>query len=251
VRNSFFMDLNKAFLAVVLAAGASLVGASAQAQTRLVLNLGDGLYFGENVLPLRQLLWQQHGIRSEGLRLRAVRLVGKTEHGRGTANLRVGPWRSQDQVVQGRPQHFYSSDPRTFDIVGFRNDAYGSEGAWQLELSGRFMVRRVVLMVDGLHGGGIGGGGTRLYRERLYCGAKLLTESYCSVSGRLVRYSLLDQLSKMPCIQGSSFNADSKGIWVKHGCRGNFEVVVERREPRHPGFPGAIDDEFGPGDDRF
>src|SRR5688572_21585831 len=35
---------------------------------------------------------------------------------------------------------------------------------------------------------------------------------------------LVDQTSRAPCIQGRTWGADGRGIWVTAGCRGKFRV---------------------------
>ncbi len=49
-------------------------------------------------------------------------------------------------------------------------------------------------------------------------------ENVCGISPRSdVR--LLRQKSRSPCIEGSSWGVDRRGLWVADGCRGEFEVL--------------------------
>jgi hypothetical protein len=43
----------------------------------------------------------------------------------------------------------------------------------------------------------------------------------CESSGRLVR-----QVSNAPCLQGETWGFERNAMWVDHGCRGEFEVVL-------------------------
>jgi hypothetical protein len=54
-----------------------------------------------------------------------------------------------------------------------------------------------------------------------YCSANTRGGSYGGVGGGI---RLRRQLSKAACIEGSSWGADQRGVWVSNGCRGEFEV---------------------------
>lgn len=45
-------------------------------------------------------------------------------------------------------------------------------------------------------------------------------ESFCAINNRGIR--LTRTLSRAPCVEGNSWRADSRGIYVRGGCRGQF-----------------------------
>ncbi|WP_454830566.1 DUF3011 domain-containing protein [Pseudoxanthomonas wuyuanensis] len=67
---------------------------------------------------------------------------------------------------------------------------------------------------DGWHGDG----GGQLFR----CESDSGRTRYCQVDGR--RVTLQRQLSSSPCIEGRTWGTDRYGVWVSHGCRGEFRA---------------------------
>jgi len=53
--------------------------------------------------------------------------------------------------------------------------------------------------------------------ERVYC------EGDARTGARLTK-----QISGTPCIEGSTWGADRRGIWVDHGCRAEFTITRDR-----------------------
>src|SRR5687768_5166908 len=61
---------------------------------------------------------------------------------------------------------------------------------------------------------------------------------------------LIDQTSRAPCVQGRTWGADGRGIWVTNGCRGKFRVgdayVASSRtarsynDPYRSGYYGGV-----------
>jgi hypothetical protein len=63
---------------------------------------------------------------------------------------------------------------------------------------------------------------------------------------------LVDQTSRAPCIQGRTWGADNRGIWVTNGCRGKFRVgdsyVANRGSAyRYPSYGGRTNDPYNRG----
>lgn len=63
-----------------------------------------------------------------------------------------------------------------------------------------------------------GDGGGQVFR----CESDSGRTRYCQVDGR--RVTLQRQLSSSPCIEGRSWGTDRRGVWVSHGCRGEFRA---------------------------
>lgn len=85
---------------------------------------------------------------------------------------------------------------------------------------------------DGGGGGGYGydSGGSDLIR----CESRDFNQIYCNAdTGGGAR--LVNQLSSTPCIEGDTWGADRRGVWVRGGCRGEFEVGF--RGGRGQGLP--------------
>lgn len=202
-----------------------LASSTALARERFVLELNDQEFRGNNVLRLKELLRDQHGLNVRQYSLAGVRLVAKTRHGQGTAALRVGNWVSQERQVYGHPSEFDRPGENTFDKVDFSNDSYDSEGPWQMQLQGNFKVRRVVVLVrrDG-HGGGGGGDIDNVQVVRCESWNRLTAE--CPTYGRPVSIRLIQRHSNSPCIPGRTYGAYQQGVWVSNGCRATFEVEL-------------------------
>jgi len=76
---------------------------------------------------------------------------------------------------------------------------------------------------------GPGYGGPRTFR----CESRDGRVEHCAVSTRGgVRLSR--QLSRGPCVQGSTWGYDRGGVWVSQGCRAEFEI--DDRDGRHHGW---------------
>lgn len=99
-------------------------------------------------LYLKTALRQQYPwVNPADLRLKRVTLVGKSKHGRGRVQLKVGANRTDQYRVGGQPYDFNSPVRHSFDWVTMKNPAGGSRGPWQVQLRGNFVVRKVVLEV--------------------------------------------------------------------------------------------------------
>lgn len=120
---------------------------------KFVIDFGDqqfnGHYGEPNTLYLKKALRRQYPrVNVSDYRLRRVVLVAKTYHGRGKAQLRVGPEMTDLYNVGGHPEGFHGNRHGSFDKVKIRNPFRDSWGPWQLYLRGTFKVRQVVLVVE-------------------------------------------------------------------------------------------------------
>ncbi|GEM_PF-1083485 len=150
---SFFV-LAILLLTIILPIGA-LAGSERHKSNKekFVLDFGDrefSSYQGEaNTLYLKKALRRQYpGLDVSGYRLRQVVLVAKTYHGRGNAQLRVGPEMTDLYRVGGHPNYYHRNKRNSFDRVKIHNPFHDSWGPWQLYLRGNFKVRKVVLVVE-------------------------------------------------------------------------------------------------------
>jgi len=125
---------------------------AAAAAERYVLRFDDLQLQGYRHKPatifLKMALHQQYPSADlKELRLERVILVGKTKHGNGNVRLRVGNNSSQPYRVDGGPGAFWTSKRWSFDRVVMENPSRRSQGPWQIDLRGNFVVRKVVLEV--------------------------------------------------------------------------------------------------------
>ncbi len=81
--------------------------------------------------------------------LQKVVLVAKSKMGKGGAKLRIGDHWSEGHRVGGRPESFYDYEPYTFDRIRFRLPSENDHGPWQIDLRGNFIVRKVILYIEG------------------------------------------------------------------------------------------------------
>jgi hypothetical protein len=84
---------------------------------------------------------------------------------------------------------------------------------------------------DYRHGGGYGGGYYDDRNGRVFtCASNDGRYNYCSVNAYTGRIFLRRQLSKAACIEGQTWGADNRGVWVSNGCRGEFEVDRQQQQ---------------------
>lgn len=141
-----------AFLLLALMAFASPFTVQA-ARQRYVLDFYDVQISGNKGEPatifLRKAFRDQYPwVELADMDLRKVVLVAKSKRGRGGAQLRVGEWLTENYAVAGRPVDFRDRRKITFDRVQFHNPSSSSHGAWQIDLRGNFIVRKVVLELE-------------------------------------------------------------------------------------------------------
>ena len=72
--------------------------------------------------------------------------------------------------------------------------------------------------------------------QQITCSSDNGRRNYCAADTR-GGVSMIRQRSGSPCVQGSTWGYDRRGIWVDRGCRADFRINTGR-----PGRPG-----YGPG----
>ena len=72
--------------------------------------------------------------------------------------------------------------------------------------------------------------------QQITCSSDNGRRNYCAADTR-GGVSMIRQRSGSPCVQGSTWGYDRRGIWVDRGCRADFRINTYR-----PGGPG-----YGPG----
>ena len=82
-------------------------------------------------------------------------------------------------------------------------------------------------------GGGRGGGYADAGLAR--CESRDFNQIYCDVDVR-GGVRLANQLSSAPCVEGRTWGVDRRGLWVRDGCRGEFEIG-RGGYGRGPGLP--------------
>jgi hypothetical protein len=55
------------------------------------------------------------------------------------------------------------------------------------------------------------------------CESRDFTQIYCDIDVR-GGVRLANQLSSAPCVEGQTWGVDRRGLWVRDGCRGEFEI---------------------------
>ena len=71
------------------------------------------------------------------------------------------------------------------------------------------------------------GGGSQAFVGTMKCSSDLGTRQDCPVDTR-GGVKLVRQISESSCRLGYSWGYDREGVWVDHGCRGEFEVGLRR-----------------------
>lgn len=139
------------FFLTILAPG--MAGKAWAAKDRFVLEYNDShirSHRGEPAtLFLKKALRDQYPwVDVDDLELRRVVLIAKSRHGRGEAQLRVGHRMTDMYQVDGGSGRFHDDRRNTFDRIHFSNPSYDSNGPWQIDMLGNFIVNKVVLEVD-------------------------------------------------------------------------------------------------------
>ncbi len=131
-------------LSAVVVSG--MMSLSAQAR-ELVLDYNDTVYSGDSTLALKRMINEKYPrLDLQEADLISVRLVAKSQFGRGTATLHIGGRDVDTRTVSGRPMDWNDNDGRTFDRIDFRYRG-NDRGVWQIKLNGNIKVRRVVVEV--------------------------------------------------------------------------------------------------------
>jgi hypothetical protein len=60
------------------------------------------------------------------------------------------------------------------------------------------------------------------------CDANLVGRKRCPLNGFITGALVEEQYSGAPCIQGTSWGFDSRGLWAERGCRADFRVWFSR-----------------------
>jgi hypothetical protein len=75
--------------------------------------------------------------------------------------------------------------------------------------------------------------------QTVNCSSNDGRRNYCGVFGtRHIR--LVRQISGSPCVKGSTWGIDPRGLWVDRGCRADFLVVAGGPPPPPPPPPPTI-----------
>ena len=79
-----------------------------------------------------------------------------------------------------------------------------------------------------------------LCSQTINCSSEDGKRHYCSVDTRQ-GIQLLNQRSSSPCIQGSTWDFDRKGIWVDNGCRADFVLTSVPLDINHSVYCSSDD----------
>ena len=143
--------LSSSLLAVLVFGVASVASAFQQKYT---LDYGDqiiraGQRNGVHTIKLKNQLKRVYGLRGlKNDQLINVRVVSKTKRGNGTATLYIGQRQAMSKYVNAGD--FNVKRPRSFDRVDLmpRRSHRTVGKAWQVDLSGRHMLRKIVVTVQ-------------------------------------------------------------------------------------------------------
>jgi len=60
--------------------------------------------------------------------------------------------------------------------------------------------------------------------QRISCASFDGRKNYCDVDTQGANVQLTRQISTAPCMEGSTWGHDRRGVWVDRGCNGEFQV---------------------------
>ncbi|MFN7728333.1 MAG: DUF3011 domain-containing protein [Bdellovibrio sp.] len=216
------------FKRLLLASLLSFFATNAAAREDFVLQMGNQEFNGASTIRLKMLLQEQYGIRANDYELVGVRMVAKSQFGRGSARLTVGDWSSHSQRIDGHPATWNDSHPRTYARLDFGNESWRQNGPWQLQLNGNIKIQRIVVSLsrsfdDGFDDGHPGG---HHRQSMVTCFSNGHALQQCPVQGQIIGIQIVNQISIAPCVEGRSFGTYQGGIWVRGGCRATFQVTT-------------------------
>ena len=197
---------------------------NSQADTqRIVIDMYDQVYQGrQSVLPLKRLIKRQHPrMNMDNFNLVRVRLVAKSRHGRGQANLVVGRWQSNSQTIGGRPVDWNWDRPRSFDRIVFHNQVRrDDEKRWQIHMRGNIKVRKVVVVLEREQ--------RRGHAVDVHCASHKRRYTECRQSSRIMRARIISKHSNASCHEGRDWGYRGRTLWVDNGCRATFKLRLRR-----------------------
>ena len=139
-------------------------------------------------------------------------------------------------------QHYCDIDSRGgVEIVNQLSDTACIEGrTWGWDRRGVWVSGgcRAEFAVAG-RGGNYGPGpgyGHDDYADLVRCESRDFNQVYCDADTR-GGVRLVNQLSSTACVRGQTWGADRRGLWVRGGCRGEFEVGSGGGGYDGPGLP--------------
>lgn len=101
-----------------------------------------------------------------------------------------------------------------------RTWGFDRRGVW---VSGGCRAEFEVAGRGGYDSGYAGGGHDQGYGRVVRCESRGYNQVYCDAETR-GGVRLVNQLSSTECIEGQTWGADRRGLWVRGGCRGEFEL---------------------------
>lgn len=121
-------------------------------------------------------------------------------------------------------------------VESFGSNACREGSTWRYDSRGIYVRNgcrgEFAFRTDGGGGGGWNGGGGATIEVR--CDSNDGREQFCPADNRGV--TLRKQESRSPCVEGQSWRADRRGVYVRNGCRGIFEA---RQGPAGGGWGGG------------
>jgi len=142
------MNMTGAVLACALAVAVAAPVLNAGAPVPAVLPYGDQAFKpGEKLQLKRRLKSLDAGFDFANKQLVRVRVLAKSQQGRGRLRLVVGSKHTPWQTVGGTAEGWDNAGGASFRELVLDNPAGGSEGYWRIEIDGHIKVREVTLEV--------------------------------------------------------------------------------------------------------
>lgn len=136
----------KSFIALIMMSAIFSTSAAPNRQRRrLVLDFQNQIFRQHSQIKLKQEIKRQYpNFNFQKFDLVRAVLVAKSKRGYGQAYLKVGPFESRTETIDGNRYDFHSNNnyQRTIFTAPRPND----RGVWQIHMQGKIKVKRIVIV---------------------------------------------------------------------------------------------------------
>ena len=151
--------------------------------------------------------------------------LGRGENG-GDARGEGGGAKITCASDNGRRKVCPANTSKGVQLVRQRSDAKCQEGSsWGLDTRGIWVDKGCEAdFLVGVPGHPVGSGNAGGNSQKVSCASFDGRKNYCDADMQGAKVQLTKQIGMAPCMEGSTWGYDRRGVWVDRGCNGEFLV---------------------------